>query len=115
MLQSGQIVTFRFPQTDLAQGKLRPALLVAQLPGSYGDWLTCMISSQVKQFVPTFDELITPNDQDFSVSGLSTVSVIRSSRLAVASEGIFVGRLGEISHERHVRIRQRLIEWLRTT
>jgi len=28
MKRAGQIVLFRFPQTDLAQGKLRPALLI---------------------------------------------------------------------------------------
>jgi mRNA interferase MazF len=84
------------------------------LPGTYGDWLTCMRSSQVKHFIPNLDELITPNDPDFHTSGLSVISVIRSSRLAVVSERIFVGKLGEISHERHARIRQHLIAWLHT-
>ena len=112
MLQAGQIVAFPFPQTDLAQGKLRPALLIARLPGNYGDWLACMISSQLKQFIPALDEMITPNDPDFVPSGLSTTSVIRASRLAVVAEGIFVGKLGEISAERNLRIRQHLIGWL---
>jgi len=39
MKQAGQIVLFRFPQTDLEDGKLRPALLVGKLPGEYDDWL----------------------------------------------------------------------------
>jgi mRNA interferase MazF len=112
MLRPGQIVAFQFPQTDLAQGKLRPALLIAQLPGPYDDWLTCMISSQVKQFVTELDELITPQESDFKLSGLSTISVIRTSRLAVVAAEIFVGQLGEIAPERHHRIRQRLSDWL---
>lgn len=33
MIQPGQIVLFHFPQTDLAEGKLRPALVLTQLPG----------------------------------------------------------------------------------
>jgi hypothetical protein len=33
MKQAGQIVVFRFPQTDLEEGKLRPALLLGRLPG----------------------------------------------------------------------------------
>jgi mRNA interferase MazF len=41
--KAGQIVAFRFPQTDLEKGKLRPALLLAKLPNEYDDWLTCMI------------------------------------------------------------------------
>lgn len=48
MKQAGQIVLFRFPQTDLEEGKLRPALLLGKLPGEYDDWLICMISSQIR-------------------------------------------------------------------
>jgi mRNA interferase MazF len=40
MKQAGQIVLFRFPQTDLVEGKLRPALLLGKLPGEYDDWLS---------------------------------------------------------------------------
>jgi mRNA interferase MazF len=39
MKQAGQIVLFRFPHTDLEEGKLRPALLLARLPDEYDDWL----------------------------------------------------------------------------
>jgi hypothetical protein len=45
MKEAGQVVVFRFPQTDLEEGKLRPALLLGKLPGKYDDWLICMISS----------------------------------------------------------------------
>jgi mRNA interferase MazF len=113
VLQPGQVVAFQFPQTNLAQGKLRPALILAKLPGPHDDWLTCMISSQVKQFIPELDELITPQESDFTRSGLSTLSVIRASRLAVVATDIFVGRLGEIAPERHRRICDRLSDWLR--
>jgi mRNA interferase MazF len=113
MLHDGQIVAFHFPQTNLAQGKLRPSLLIARLPGAYDDWLTCMISSQVKQLIPSLDELISPKDPDFKISGRSTTSVIRASRPAVVSGTVFVGQLGEISKERQIRIRQHLIDWLR--
>ena len=57
MKQAGQIVVFRFPQTDLEEGKLRPALLLGRLPGEYDDWLICMISSQTRQFMTEFDEI----------------------------------------------------------
>jgi mRNA interferase MazF len=72
-----------------------------------------MISSQVKQFIPELDELISPQESDFHLSGLSTISVIRASRLAVVAAEIFVGQLGEIAPERHRRIRERLSDWLR--
>ncbi len=40
--RAGQIVLFRFPQTDLVVGKTRPALLLAPLLSGYNDWLVCM-------------------------------------------------------------------------
>lgn len=43
---------FRFPQTDLEEGKLRPALLPGKLPGEYDDWLICMICSQTRHYIP---------------------------------------------------------------
>ena len=52
MKQAGQIVLFRFPQTDLEEGKLRPALLLNKVPGEYDDWLICMISSQLRPLHP---------------------------------------------------------------
>ena len=47
MKKGGQLVLFRFPQTDLEEGKLRPALLLAKVPGEYDDGLICMISSRL--------------------------------------------------------------------
>ncbi len=54
MKQPGQIILFRFPQADLAQGKPRPALLIGKLPGQYDDWLICMISTQMKHYVQSW-------------------------------------------------------------
>lgn len=45
MKEAGQVVIYRFPQTDSEEGKLRPALLLGELPGEYNDWLIRMISS----------------------------------------------------------------------
>ena len=58
MKQAGQVVAFRFPRTDLIEGKLRPALLLGKIPGPYDDWLVCMISSRIRQHVEGFDEII---------------------------------------------------------
>jgi mRNA interferase MazF len=48
-MKAGKIVLFRFPQTDLNEGKLRPALVITKLPGDFGDWLICMISTRKHQ------------------------------------------------------------------
>ena len=83
MKQAGQVVVFRFPQTNLEEGKLRPALLLGTLPSEYDDWLICMISSQTRQYIAGFDEVVQESDTDFGESGLKVTSVIRTGRLAV--------------------------------
>jgi len=112
MKQAGQIVLFRFPQTDLEEGKLRPALLLARLPDEYDDWLICMISSQIRHCVPGFDETVQETDPDFAGSGLKVSSVIRIARLAVADGEILAGAIGHIGPQRLQRIRNRLAKWL---
>jgi mRNA interferase MazF len=110
--QAGQIVLFRFPQADLAEGKLRPALLLREVPGPYDDWLICMILSQLRQCIDSFDEVIA---EDFKQSGMKVSSVIRVGRLAVVEGDIMVRSVGEISSARLARIRRRLVEWLSET
>src|SRR5437870_3058523 len=94
MKRSGQIVLIRFPQADLQEGKLRPALLLGKLPGEHGDWLICMISSKVRHYVPEFDEIVREEDSDSAASGLKVASVIRVGRLAVVEAGILLGAAG---------------------
>ncbi len=112
MKKAGQVVLFRFPQTDLEEGKLRPALLVAKLPGGYDDWLICMISSQTRHYLAGFDELVEETDPDFVQSGLKVASVIRLGRLAVVSGDILLGAIGEVSPECLSRVKQTLASWL---
>lgn len=113
MRRTGQIALLRFPETDLAPGKLRPVVLIAPTPGPYEDWLVCMMSTQVRQAVEGFDELIDQNAEDFHRSGLKVASVVRLSRLAVVSADSLVGAVGEISPQRMERIRQTLLGWIR--
>ena len=112
--KAGQIVLFRFPQTDLILGSLRPSLLIAPIPNAYDDWLVCMISSQIHQAIPNFDEIILKTDADFAQTRLKSESVIRLSRLAVVSEEIFVGKLGEIFQNRLERVKENLANWIRS-
>jgi mRNA interferase MazF len=112
MKRAGQIVTFRFPQTDMEEGKIRPALLLGRLPGKHDDWLVCMISAQLRHTVPEFDEIVYENDPDFVDSGLKVSSVIRVGRLAVVEGGMLLGSIGHIAHQRLQRIIKRLTEWL---
>ena len=88
MIEEGDVVLFRFSQTDLQEGKLRPAFVIERPPGGYDDWLICMISSRIYQYNEELDEIITPKDTDFQDSGLKTESVIRIRRLAVVEKDI---------------------------
>ena len=115
MITEGQIVLFRFPQTDQQPGKLRPALVIRKLPGRQEDWLICMISSQLSQEIPGFDETIFPDDLDFKDSGLKMPSLIRSSRLAVVNADILAGKIGHVADLRLARIRQNLSKWIQPT
>jgi mRNA interferase MazF len=112
MKKAGQVVIFRFPQTDLEEGNLRPALLLGKLPGNYDDWLICMISSQTHQYVEGFDEIVQEGDKDFGESGLKVTSVIRIGRLAVVSGEILLGAIGQVSKERLDRVKKHLSDWL---
>ena len=112
MKKAGQVVVFRFPQTDLEEGKLRPALLLGKLHGEYDDWLICMISSQTRQYISGFDEIIKDSDEDFEKSGLKVTSVIRVGCLAVVSGEILLGAIGEISNERLNHVKNNLSNWL---
>jgi mRNA interferase MazF len=112
MIRERQVVLFRFPQTNQTIGKLRPALVIRKVPGPHKDWLICMISSQLSQEVPDFDEIISEKNDDFILSGLKMISLIRIGRLAVVDQNILLGAIGEIGASRLERIKKNLSVWL---
>jgi mRNA interferase MazF len=112
MPHPGQVVVFAFPETGQGQGKLRPALLIAPTPGTYDDWLACMISSQLRHEINGFDEIVRPGDADYEASGLKVASLIRISRLAVIASSTLEGAIGSIAEERLSRIRKNLATWV---
>ena len=114
MIREGQIVLFRFPQSDQSGGKLRPALALRKLPGKYDDWLICMVSTQLTQQIAGFDEIIKPEDPDFKNSGLKSPSIFRISRIAVVEKSILLGVIGEISTDRLSRIKTSLSNWIKS-
>ena len=107
-MRPGEIVLLRMPQLDLSPGKLRPVLVIADLPGPFGDVLVCGISSQLQQEISQWEERLTPTDGDFIGSGLKVASLIRLNWLAAVSPGASAGALGAIAPERLRRLRQRL-------
>lgn len=110
----GDIVLIRFPQSDLREGKLRPALVIAVVPDRHSDILLAAISSRLYQAVDGFDETISPSDDDFPRSGLKVSSAIRLTRLAGVETSTINARLGQISAERLDRVKGALASWLLT-
>ena len=112
-MKPGDIVLIRFPQADLKQGKLRPALVIAISPSRHPDLLLALISSRLHQATPEFDEIINSSDSDYITTGLKVASVIRLGRLTSVEPSVINARLGSISSERLIRIKKSLIDWLR--
>jgi mRNA interferase MazF len=86
--------------------------MLGKLPGSYDDWLVCMISTQLRHYGQDFDEIVDMNDPDFAASGLKATSVIRIGRLAVIDGAVLPGAVGEIASGRLQQIKSRLAQWL---
>jgi len=112
MISEGDIVLFRFAQTNQNIGKLRPALLIKKIRAEYRDWLVCMVSTKIHQIIEDLDVVIHEEDEDFSSTGLKTSSLLRISRIAVVDEAIFEGRLGSIAGRRLRDVKERFSHWM---
>ncbi len=67
-MTEGDVVLTPVPQADGTM-KNRPAVFLREMP-PFKDLLVCGISTQLRQEVKGFDELISPSDADFASSGL---------------------------------------------
>jgi mRNA interferase MazF len=108
----GDVVLIRLPQVAGGPPKLRPALVLALLPGSYQTVLICGISTQMQDLQPDWDEPIASHDADFVSSGLHRKSAVRPSYLYAADAREISGVIGQIEATRLSRIRTRLMRLL---
>ena len=109
-MQEGDVVLTPVPQAD-GTVKNRPAMVLRAMP-VYRDVLVCGVSTQLHQYVPGFDDLISPADADFAASGLVAPSLIRLGFLAVVPRRNILGTIGAIAPERHKRLLQALSNYL---
>jgi mRNA interferase MazF len=105
-MKEGDIALTPIPQAD-GGIKNRPALVLRKMP-PYGDLLLCGISTQLRQAVPEFDEVISTTDTDFAQSALLADSVIRLGFLAVVPAKSIPGSIGSVSSQRHERLLKKL-------
>jgi mRNA interferase MazF len=109
-MKPGDILLVNIPTIGAGPAKLRPALLLAQMPGPYQNLLVCGVSTQMKHLEPNWDEVIDVKDSDFGSSGLHQASAIRLSYLYAAERREVLGRIGSISEARLERLRTRLAD-----
>jgi mRNA interferase MazF len=109
-MKEGNIILTPIPQAN-GEIKNRPALILREMP-KYQDFLICGISTQLKQYIAEFDEIVSPSDDDFQSSGLVSSSVIRLSFLTVVTRNNIIGSIGSISKERHQRLLYNLSQYL---
>ena len=114
MISEGDILLFRFPQSNLGIGKLRPALLIKRIHGGFDDCLVCMISTQTRHQIPDLEVVLPETMPGFDKTGLKKESLIRTTRLAVVAPSVFTGKLGTLPAETFDDIRNRLAEWIRS-
>lgn len=109
-MKQGDVVLTPVPQAD-GQIKNRPAIVLREmLP--YRDLLVCGVSTQLRQQVKGFDEIISPSDADFASTGLKSESLVRLGFLAVLPRSDVLGSIGSISSDRHKRLLRTLCEYL---
>lgn len=115
-MKPGSVVLVRLPgvsgAADGTRPKLRPALVIAVLPGLYQNLLVCGISTRLENMEPDWDEVIADSDADFAATGLHRTSAIRPSFLAAIASEAVAGRIGEVSADKLDSIRTRLVECL---
>ncbi|PYQ59072.1 MAG: transcriptional regulator [Acidobacteria bacterium] len=110
-MKEGDVAIAAVSQAD-RQVKKRPVIVLRKMPFP-GDFLVCGISTQLRQQVAAFDELISPGDPDFGSSGLMVRSLIRLGFLRILPDREVVGAIGSISPERHRRLLSTLSDYLR--
>jgi mRNA interferase MazF len=110
-MKEGDVALAALPQAN-RQTKKRPVIVLREMPFP-GDFLVCGISTQLRQQVTAFDELILPGDPDFTSSGLLAQSLIRLGFLATVPRREMAGAIGSVSPERHLRLLHALSEYLR--
>ncbi len=109
-MKEADIVIANFPQSDGIL-KRRPALILREMP-PFRDFLICGISSQMRQKVENFDEVISPEDSDFEQSNLDSESLIRLGFLLILPRRQIIGAIGTISGDRHRKLLQNLSDYL---
>ena len=87
---AGEVVVIPFPQTDLAVGKRRPALVLVDLPGD--DLILCQITTRHRS-----DNFSVSLDRsDFERGQLAHPSFVRPNRLFTVEQRVILYSVGKV-------------------
>ena len=99
---AGEIVVLPFPQTNLQQGKRRPALIIRSLP--LGDLILCQITAQARD-----DEFcVSLARGDLERGRLAVDSVIRVSRLFTVEKSVVLYVAGKVRDSKMAEVTAKL-------
>lgn len=87
---------------------IRPAICLREMPG-HGDLLICAVSTQLRQYIEGFDEIVDPSTD----TGIERKSVIRLSCLGRLESHESPGRIGSISAVLHRKLLKRLGDYIK--
>ena len=91
---AGEIVVIPFPRNDLAAGKRRPALVIADLPGA--DLILCQITGRVH-----WDSFAVPLDSSDCERGeIGQPCFIRPQRLFSVEQHVILHSVGKVTAEK---------------
>lgn len=103
-LVKGDVVITRFPYSDFSQLKLRPALVIAVLPGI--DLILCEITSQ-----PARNQYAIPvSSADFTNGSLTQNSYIRSDKIATSERQLIRYKIGSLTQEKVEEVIRKIVE-----
>ena len=89
----GDIVLVPFPNSDLTQGKLRPALVLYE-DNIENETTIAYISSKTPIIPSPCDILVTRGTRSFDESGLKMNSIIKMNKIATIKYRFIAGLLG---------------------
>ena len=77
MIKRGDILLARFPFADQTISKIRPVLILAEIPGPYRDFLVMFISSQLHQALPDIDVTVPSHIPPLPAAGSKSLRCSR--------------------------------------
>jgi hypothetical protein len=108
MAEPGEIVLIALPTAGGGPLKLRPALILCQLPGPTQTLLLAAVSTSNLPLVDNWDIQLNTDEPWFVGTGLHRTSAVRMSYLYAATESEIVGVVGSLPRNLHAELVRRL-------